>query len=294
MMTFIWLCAAGKSLFMGRILLLVAIVVSVAARRMWQRIIVYLFTLVGVAMIFMAATPFDTWFLVVWALLALVWVGCLVWRRDTVRLLWLPAVAVLLMCWTVAAGALEYPFQRKPAMPQRQLARLYVVGDSVSGGIGSAGEQTWPVLLGKQHSVDVVNLAKSGATVSTALKQVAQIDSADALVLVEIGGNDFFGPTPYAEFRQNLGQLLRQAGENGRVVAMVEMPLLPWQVEYGRIQRQVARENKAILVPKRYIVRVLSAEGASTDLAHLSASGHQLMAEEMWAIVGGNLKADGK
>jgi len=186
---------------------------------------------------------------------------------------------------------MELPFQKRPATPKGQFARLYVVGDSVSGGIGAAGEQTWPLLLGKQHGVDVVNLAKSGATVATALKQVAQIDSADALVLVEIGGNDFFAPTPYNEFRRDMGEVLTKAGGDGRVVAMVEMPLLPWQLEYGRIQRQLAKEHNVVLVPKRYFVKVLSDEGASVDLAHLSPKGHQLMADEMWGIVGKSLKA---
>jgi acyl-CoA thioesterase I len=294
MMTFIWFCAAGKSFGLGRLLLLLTVFLSVAARRVWQRLLVYAATLVAAAMMIMAATPLAMWFLIVWALLALVWLGCLVSRRDMARLLWLPVAAAVLMGWTVAAGVMERPFQRRPTLPQRQLGTLYVVGDSVSGGIGRADEQTWPLLLGRQHGVSVVNLARSGATVATALKQVEQIDAADSLVLVEIGGNDFFGPTPYAEFRRDLGQLLVRAGGNGRVVVMMEVPLLPWQLEYGRIQRQLAREHDVVLIPKRYFVKVLSAPGASVDLAHLSPEGHQLMAGEVWAIVGKSLRANGQ
>jgi lysophospholipase L1-like esterase len=163
--------------------------------------------------------------------------------------------------------------------------KLYVIGDSVSAGIQGPNEATWPRLLAERCAIDVNNLAESGATVATAIRQARQIGDGPGLVLLEIGGNDLFAPTPTARFREDLDRLLRQVTGPNRTVVMLELPLLPWQMEYGRIQRQVARSHGVILVPKRFFVRVLRHKGATLDLAHLSSEGHRKMANEVAALL---------
>jgi len=291
-MRFIWFCASGDSFVVGRILLLIVVAVAslrATDRRLWWRLVIYASSIVAAVLIYMAAVPLAWWFLIMWLVLLLVWLACFSSQKATMKYLLVPLTGVILMGWMAAAGLLEAPFRQRPVIPDGQRQTLYVVGDSVSGGIGRADEQTWPRLLGSQHDVSVMNLAEAGATVATALKQVDQIDAHDTLVLVEIGGNDIFALTPYPEFRRNLEQLLAIASGDGRQVVMMELPLLPWQLEYGRIQRQLAKEHGVALIPKRYFVKVLSAEGASIDLAHLSPKGHQLMADQIWSIVGRSL-----
>ena len=105
-----------------------------------------------------------------------------------------------------------------------------------------------------------------------------------------IGGNDLFAPTPYVQFKRDLRNLMEIVNDTNCTIVMLELPLFPWDIEYGRIQRESAKQFDVILIPKRFFIRVLSEKGSSTDLAHLSAKGHQLMAEVVWSLLEPNLK----
>ncbi len=109
------------------------------------------------------------------------------------------------------------------------------------------------------------------------------------MILLEIGGNDLLGrPTP-AEFERDLNELLLAVCKPDRLVVMLELPLLPLQAPYGRIQRRLAGEHGVYLVPKRFLAKVLGAPGSTMDGLHLSPRGSQLMAETMDKTIGGLL-----
>ena len=66
---------------------------------------------------------------------------------------------------------------------------------------------------------------------------------------------------------------------------MLEVPVLPWHIEYGRILRKVANEFDVILVPKKFLAGIFSAKDATLDLAHLSPKGHELMARGVLSLI---------
>jgi lysophospholipase L1-like esterase len=105
-------------------------------------------------------------------------------------------------------------------------------------------------------------------------------------VFLEIGGNDLFAPTPPAQFRGDLAELLNKVVRPNRTVIMLELPLFPWDARYGRIQRELARSFSVVLIPKRFFVGILRDKGSTLDLAHLSAQGHQKMADDVADLLG--------
>lgn len=172
-----------------------------------------------------------------------------------------------------------------PSFP-KEILNICVVGDSVSAGIGGESEQTWPFLLSQNIGIEVLNLAASGATVNSALhKQTPKVPSDQQLVLLEIGGNDLFGPTPIKEFRRDLDLLLKELKSKGHQIAMFELPVLPWQWSYGRTQRELAVQYDVMLIPKRVMVSVFSRKDTTSDLAHLTATGHQFMAKTVQRLL---------
>jgi lysophospholipase L1-like esterase len=168
----------------------------------------------------------------------------------------------------------------------RRAEPLYVIGDSVSAGIGGPHEQTWPALLAENYGIEVVNLAQSGATAASACRQAERIGDGPGLVLREIGGNDLFAPTPTAPFEMDLTALLKQVVGWDRPAVMLELPVFPRQMRYGRIQRQAAASFGVTLVPKRFLADVLQPDGSALDLAHLSTLGHQRMADAVAHLLG--------
>lgn len=282
MMDFVWFCASGDSFFLGAALMLLAVAASATRRRRITAILIIALSIIALTLIILAAMPFHTAFygaLGVAMLLLVFGQGTGKWATTCRRI---GQTGILILC--VAGVASEAAFRFGASLPQG--VPLYVVGDSVSAGIQGPNEPTWPRLLAQEYAVEVRNLAESGATVASAMKQARQIADGPSLVLLEIGGNDLFAPTLPAQFRADLNRLLEQVGRPGRTVVMLELPTLPWQIQYGRIQRQAAKVHGVILVPKRFFVRVLRQKGATLDLAHLSSQGHRKMADQVAALLG--------
>jgi acyl-CoA thioesterase-1 len=71
---------------------------------------------------------------------------------------------------------------------------------------------------------------------------------------------------------------------------MLELPLRPQDIRYGRIQRQLAEKYEVVLVPKHFFARLFATKGATVDLVHLSQAGHQLMAERVWNLLKDSLR----
>jgi acyl-CoA thioesterase-1 len=162
---------------------------------------------------------------------------------------------------------------------------IYVVGDSISAGMGGEAE-TWPRILARQHDVQVHDLSRAGANVATALRQQAgQFVGTGSLVLVEIGGNDVLGETMPGSFERGLDALLGRLREGGGAVIMLELPLPPFYNRYGAAQRRSAKRHGVVLIPKRVLLGVMTSDGATLDTIHLSWYGHELMAEKMWGII---------
>jgi lysophospholipase L1-like esterase len=162
---------------------------------------------------------------------------------------------------------------------------LFRSGDSISAGIGS-GYPPWPDVFAAQHALPVTSLAAAGATVADAISRTAEVKTPHAVVLVELGGNDLLSGLPTWEFARDLEALLASLRQPGRTIAMLELPLFPFQSAYGRVQRALARRFNVYLIPKRYLARVLGARGATTDGLHLSEAGAQAMADTVYSILG--------
>lgn len=283
-MRLIWFCASGYSFFLGSIILFLAIFMSLKFNRIWHKLLIYLATLNAVALVFLSATPLNSWFYALWIVSVVIWFFSVVFKKQRENKA-LKTISFLAICLTVIALSMELPFFFNPVVPVDKFEKLYIIGDSVSDGIGNTKELTWPVLLRKKYSINIVDLAMSGATVKSAMKQVKKVTSEHSLVLLEIGGNDMFAPTPYDLFEKDLANMLNILKNSDNTVVMLELPLLPWRLEYGRIQRKLAKKYEVVLIPKINFVSVLSVPGASVDLAHLSEKGHRLMAEKIAQIL---------
>jgi lysophospholipase L1-like esterase len=162
--------------------------------------------------------------------------------------------------------------------------RVYVVGDSVSAGVDS-GTKLWPEILGDSTKLKVVNLAKAGATASTAMRQATAIGAGHAIVLLEIGGNDILGGTNPADFRTALDGLLSRLISDGHQVVMFELPLPPFCNAYGEAQRSLARKYGIRLIPKSCLANVFAKKDATTDGIHLTQAGQATLARAVEKMI---------
>lgn len=158
-------------------------------------------------------------------------------------------------------------------------------GDSVTAGVGAAAGMDYPVTLAAATGWEVINAGVSGDTARQARKRLAALLSAHqpALVIVELGGNDFLRQTPAAKVREYLREIIREARKSGAIVALVAVPRLSLlrasvgALSDSPIYAELAAEEDVLLIPAVFS-DVLSDEALRADEIHPNARGYQQFA----------------
>lgn len=273
--------ASGAAFFSGTACLLTGLFLLTYGRRKFARPIGRFLLLLGIFQIIMSATPLPAWVYAIWGSSFLIWIVAFI-RRKADRPRWPTAALAVCVGCTTAAAAWELSNQ----LPQPTLAghwtRVVVIGDSLSAEDFTEGGDPWPTLLARDHDIVVDNLAFSGAQAGSAEKQVSAEQVADALVLLEIGGNDILGATSASDFDRHLERLLKKVCRRDNAVVMLELPLPPLYNRYGEIQRCLARAYHVQLIPKRYFASVIAGDKATLDGLHFTSQGHQKMSAMIW------------
>ena len=277
---------SGAAFFSGAALIVVGVALAMLARNRWMLAGADIIAVCGVLLVSLSSTPIAPWFVWTWMLATL---AALVLAHTHVLLRTRAIAAAVVLVLSLSGAGAEAPYQFTPDAPTVNAPRLYVIGDSISSGVGRENGPTWVRLIDQQPGVEVVDVSRPGATLSSALDNVRRVPLKEGLVLLEIGGNDMFGRVPADQFERDLDALLDHVSGPGRTVVMLELPLLPFHAEIGRVQRRLATEHGATLIPKRHFASVLRGRGSTIDGLHLSDLGHRNMANMIWAAVGSGL-----
>ena len=268
--------ASGTTFFVGLALVLLA---EGPLSRFRNRIVRPLLTvaaIAGIILVAISATPLPIWAYVIWTIPAVV--GLVLLSRPAPTRGICLIFEALLAASTLALCLVEAPFHQRPTLDVPTGTTVYVLGDSISAGMGTK-HLCWPVVLAETTPLRVVNLAQPGATVASAIIQARGISEPHSLVIVEIGGNDLLGGTDAETFRTKLDTLVSSLRSDQHDVLVLELPLFPFQNAYGRAQRDVVRKHGTTMLPKRFFARVLGTENGTLDGLHLSQPGHDAMAE---------------
>ena len=280
-----WL-VSGRIFFAGIGLLLAAFVLPSGQKARQCRRVSCALIGVGVVLVACSSTPLPLWVHVIWAAVIVAW---LIMRGKESSGRWYSkaesALRVGAGLATIAAFGLELPWHLSPSLVVDKSQPVYVIGDSLSAGIGGVQDQTWPQIMAQENNIKVINLSRAGATVKSAVSMTDKVKDKNALVILEIGGNDLFGSKTAKEFGSELEELIQQNRSAGRTVLMFELPLFPLWNNYGRVQRQLSRKYNIKLIPKGILAGVLTSPGDTIDGIHLTEKGHRRMAEEVERIL---------
>jgi len=271
----------GTTFFAGLALVLAGgLGLSFVRHRQIRRCAIAL-VIIGIVMVVVSAVALPYWAYGIWLVLVLSAVMHALKRDDTEHFRrWRRLGATALVTAIAGLGLAELPYQLAPRIAVPSGTPIYVIGDSLSAGIGR-NEHCWPEVFGKRNGIPVVNLAMGGATAETALPQVQSVDCRGAIVVVEIGGNDLLGGTSAEDYRLHLDALLAELRAQGHRIVMFELPLYPFRNAYGAAQREMAVRYDVSLIPKRYLTRVIGMTDGTLDGLHFSQEGHDAMAEAM-------------
>ena len=280
----IFFVGSGLAFFVGTACMLVGLASSFGTLGRVRSIVRNLAVLLGGIFVIVSAAPLEWWLYGLVAAVTCVWLPLEWWKVSLPKSVISSARAALATAWLLAL-ALELPYHVTPTLPPLDNPTFCLIGDSVSAGMSDTDRRTWPTLLARQRPIEVYDCSKMGATVKSARKQAASLGDRTGLVLLEIGGNDLLGTTSAAEFEMNLDLLLSDVCRPDRTVVMLGLPLPPLSNQFGLDQRRLARKYNVILLPQRIFAGLLTAPGATVDGIHLTAEGHQRMADTVWDLI---------
>ena len=269
----------GTAFFAGVTAVVIALLLLMRFRTRLVAALLFAVALIGIAVAISSATPLPVWAYAVWLSTVAATVVLCLWRPTRKARI---ASGSLLLVTSIGLCAAEIPYHLFPRVHLESGKTVYVLGDSLSAGVGVDRKgrpcpklRCWPAVLGDMTQLAVVNLATPGAKVGSAMAQAKRARPADAAVIIEIGGNDFFSDA--AMFREHLDSLVCSLQDH-RPILMFELPLFPFQNAFGQAQREVAAKYGVILIPKRCLTAIWGRSGSTLDGLHFSQAGHNTLA----------------
>jgi acyl-CoA thioesterase-1 len=175
---------------------------------------------------------------------------------------------------------------------------ILFLGDSITAGYGLDPDQAFPALIqgkidAKVWNFKVVNAGQSGDTSAGGLNRLDWLlkNRVDILIL-ELGANDGLRGLPPETTKSNLQAIIERTQakypEVKIIVAGIKVPP-NMGGDYGRkfeaVFVDVAKKNKALLIPF-----VLEGVGGSRELnlpdgVHPTAKGHEIVAANVWKVL---------
>jgi len=182
---------------------------------------------------------------------------------------------------------------RKPklaAIPAGQTVLAF--GDSVTFGTGAGPGEDWPTLLGQQTGWRMVNAGIPGDTAAAGKERLQALldEHRPALVIVELGGNDFLRRRPHQAVKEDLRQIVQRAKASGAQVVLVAVPelsllgVLAGKPTDAELYRELADEEKVALVGEVFS-GILARPELCADKIHPNAEGYRQVAAGIYAAL---------
>jgi acyl-CoA thioesterase I len=185
--------------------------------------------------------------------------------------------------------------------PKPTRARVVVLGDSLTAGLGLQQDEAYPYLLQQtidreQLSYEVVNAGVSGDTSAGGLSRLDWSLEGDVRVLiVALGGNDGLRGLPAEELTRNLSAIIERAQARHIKVVLAGMEAPPnfgqaYIVSFHRVYPELAKKYGVPLVP--FLLEGVAGIDAlnQRDGIHPTAEGARMVADNVWKVLRPMLK----
>ena len=165
-------------------------------------------------------------------------------------------------------------------------ATVLAFGDSVTYGTGAAPGEDWPTRLAALSGWRVINAGIPGDTAEAGKQRFGALleEHRPALVLIEIGGNDFLRRRNPKAVKEDIRGMIAAARSSGAVVVLVAVPELSLLAAVARrpsdapLYAELAKEENVLLIEEVFS-DILARPELCADQIHPNAAGYRQMAE---------------
>lgn len=178
--------------------------------------------------------------------------------------------------------------QKLSALPAG--TKVLAFGDSVTFGTGAAPGEDWPTQLVGLTAWQITNAGIPGDTAEASKSRIRSLldEHMPALVIIEIGGNDFLRRRQPSAVKQDIKALVSAAKSAGAQVVLIAVPELSLlSVVAGKagdspIYQELGKEEGVPVIADVFS-DILSRPELCADKIHPNAQGYQQMASGIHA-----------
>jgi acyl-CoA thioesterase-1 len=172
-------------------------------------------------------------------------------------------------------------------------ARVVVLGDSLTAGLGLAVDEAYPALLERRLTAagfryHVVNAGISGDTSAGGVSRLeSALEGNVRILIVALGANDGLRGLPPEQLKQNLSQIIERAQARGISVILAGMEAPPnfgaeYTTAFHNIYPALAKQYHLPLVPFLLAGVAGVPELNQRDQMHPTAEGDRIVADTVW------------
>lgn len=169
--------------------------------------------------------------------------------------------------------------------PVAQGSTVLAFGDSITWGTGAGRGQDYPGQLAAATGWRVVNGGLPGDTAAAATGRIAQLlaEHDPALVIVELGGNDFLARRSPPQVKEDLRAIIHSIRRHGSQVVLVAVPAFSvFRATLGSLADAAIYselgDEEGVLVIDGLLADILSADQLRADPIHPNAAGYRQLA----------------
>ncbi|MEM1111478.1 MAG: GDSL-type esterase/lipase family protein [Pseudomonadota bacterium] len=192
----------------------------------------------------------------------------------------------MLLCLLGFLAACGAPESSRERLPDEAVVLAF--GDSITFGTGAATSAAYPLQLAELTGWRVVNAGVPGDTAGEAVSRLpaALEQYSPALLILELGGNDFLRQRQALKVKEDLRAMIREARAAGVEVVLVAVPRLSLArgalglLEDAALYADLAEEEGVALFSSE-LSAILSDSSLRADRIHPNAAGYRQFAEAL-------------
>ncbi len=162
-------------------------------------------------------------------------------------------------------------------------------GDSLTLGVGTTKENSYPAVLAKLSGLNVVNSGVSGETTAQGLKRLPtelERTKPDLVILIE-GGNDILRNKSLSETKNNLQQMIELVTDQNIPLILIGVPEKSLFSNSAPFYEELAQQYHLVF-DKSLIADLQRSRSLKSDAVHFNEKGYQKMAEAIYGLLSDN------
>ncbi len=165
-------------------------------------------------------------------------------------------------------------------------AVILAFGDSLTSGVGTSKDKSYPAVLQELSGLRVVNAGVSGETTAQGLQRLNGVldqSTPDIVILIE-GGNDILKNLNMQQAKNNLREMILLISERGIPVVLIGVPEKSLFSSSAPIYKELAAEFDLVFDGKLISSLQRSSE-LKSDIVHFNEKGYRKMAEAIHQLL---------